>query len=108
MNELRAVECTGLSASPSSQESRLGGSRGCTCVSASARQSRAQCRAREFGCKILFSVGPFLVFLVFPRVLVSEYSTGVVCVVDVVVSYQEFSLAHTGERLYWLEEVKNM
>ena len=26
----------------------------CTCVSASARQSRAQCCAREFGCKILF------------------------------------------------------
>jgi len=25
----------------------------CTCVSASARQSRAQCRAREFSCKIL-------------------------------------------------------
>ena len=26
----------------------------CTCVSASARQSRAQCCAREFCCKILF------------------------------------------------------
>ena len=26
----------------------------CTCVSASARQSRAQCRARELSCKILF------------------------------------------------------
>ena len=25
----------------------------CTCVRASARQSRAQCRARELGCKIL-------------------------------------------------------
>ena len=31
----------------------------CTCVSASARQSRAQCRAREFGCKIL-SLGSVL------------------------------------------------
>ena len=28
----------------------------CTCVSASARQSRAQCCAREFRCKILFVV----------------------------------------------------
>ena len=36
--------------------SRLGGSRGVpTCVSASARQSRAQCRAREFCCKIHFT-----------------------------------------------------
>ena len=31
----------------------------CTCVSASARQSRAQCRAREFCCKILFARSPF-------------------------------------------------
>jgi len=31
----------------------------CTCVSASARQSRAQCCAREFCCKILsFPIGP--------------------------------------------------
>ena len=28
------------------------------CVSASARQSRAQCRAREFCCKILFGPVP--------------------------------------------------
>ena len=48
----RAVECTELSASPSSQES-LRRLPWCTCVSASARQSRAQCRAREFCCKIL-------------------------------------------------------
>ena len=27
----------------------------CTCASASARQSRAQCRAREFCCKILIA-----------------------------------------------------
>ena len=48
----RAVECTELSASPSSQES-LRRLPWCTCVSASARQSRAQCCAREFCCKIL-------------------------------------------------------
>ena len=42
-----------LSASPSSQES-LRRLPWCTCVSASARQSRAQCCAREFCCKILF------------------------------------------------------
>ena len=41
------------SASPSSQES-LRRLPWCTCVSASARQSRAQCCAREFCCKILF------------------------------------------------------
>ena len=48
----RAVECTELSASPSSRES-LRRLPWCTCVSASARQSRAQCSAREFCCKIL-------------------------------------------------------
>ena len=45
--------CTELSASPPSQES-LRRLPWCTCVSASARQSRAQCCAREFCCKILF------------------------------------------------------
>ena len=43
----RAVECTELGASPSSRES-LRRLPWCTCVSASARQSRAQCCAREF------------------------------------------------------------
>ena len=58
MNELacgeggRTLECTELSASPSSLES-LRRLPWCTCVSASARQSRAQCCAREFCCKIL-------------------------------------------------------
>ena len=50
----RAVECTELSASPSSRES-LRRLQWCTCVSASARQSRAQFCAREFCCKILSS-----------------------------------------------------
>ena len=45
--------CTELSASPPSQES-LRRLPWCTCVSASARQSRAQCCARELCCKILF------------------------------------------------------
>ena len=53
-----AVECTELSASPSSQES-LRRLPWCTCVSASARQSRAQCRAREFCCKILSMTSAF-------------------------------------------------
>ena len=45
--------CTELSASPPSQES-LRRLPWCTCVSASARQSRAQCCARaQFCCKIL-------------------------------------------------------
>ena len=44
--------CTELSASPLSQES-LRRLPWCTCVSASASQSRAQCCAREFCCKIL-------------------------------------------------------
>ena len=52
--------CTELSASPPSQES-LRRLPWCTCVSASASQSRAQscaqCRAREFCSKILFSPG---------------------------------------------------
>ena len=42
--------CTELSASPPSQES-LRRLPWCTCVRASARQSRAQCCAREFCCK---------------------------------------------------------
>ena len=46
--------CTELSASPPSQES-LRRLPWCTCVSASARQSRAQCCATEFRCKILIS-----------------------------------------------------
>ena len=44
--------CTELSASPPSQES-LRRLPWCTCVSASARQSRAQCCATEFCCRIL-------------------------------------------------------
>ena len=46
---------TELSASPPSQES-LRRLPWCTCVSASASQSRAQCRAREFCCKILVKI----------------------------------------------------
>ena len=51
----RVGGCTELSASPPSQES-LRRLPWCTCVSASARQSRAQCCAREFCCKILKSL----------------------------------------------------
>ena len=46
--------CTELSASPLSQEP-LRRLPWCTCVSASASQSRAQSCARELCCKILFS-----------------------------------------------------
>ena len=46
--------CTELSASPPSQES-LRRLPWCTCVSASARQSRAQCCAREFICKFFIT-----------------------------------------------------
>ena len=52
---MRVDWCTELSASPLSQES-LRRLPWCTCVSASASQSRAQCCARELSSKILSNI----------------------------------------------------